>query len=318
MFAKTLFTLSTILPLVLSAPLFGFGDDDENNTPGTSISVQDVESKHLRSAQFTRVAYCSSAAVTSWQCGPPCDVIGKGVKVIQAGGDDGLIPMYFVANDPADNSIIVAHQGTNPTHVLSIVNDIKFLPKDLNATRFASLKGKGLKVHDGFQQTFERTADGVLSAVKQGMADFKTNKVRVAGHSLGAAIAVLDSVMLKQELGDSIDLQTSVFGMPRTGNQEFADFVDSTLGDTFVRITNQNDPVPRLPPRDPFGFQHTSGEIHIKSVDDAGQATELLACPGQENENCADGNNPLSLTGIPNHLGPYFDDISFSELACPA
>jgi hypothetical protein len=44
-----------------------------------------------------------------------------GVKGIAAGGNDDLIPGWFVAYDPAQASIIVAHQGTNPTSLCVIV-----------------------------------------------------------------------------------------------------------------------------------------------------------------------------------------------------
>ncbi|KAF9264031.1 alpha/beta-hydrolase [Marasmius fiardii PR-910] len=316
MLTTTFFALFTLLPLTLSAPLFGIGDDDENNAPTTPLAIKDLESKFLRSAQFARVAYCSSKAVTSLQCGGPCDALGKGVKVFQAGGDDGLVPLYYVANDPTDNSIVVAHEGTDPFNFLSVLNDAEFLLKDLNTTRITSGQGKKIQVHDGFQDTWERTADGVLDAVKRGLNDFKSTKVHVTGHSLGAAIATLDSLMLKQTLDPSIELKTTVFGMPRTGNQEFADFVDATLGTSFNRFTNQNDPVPRVPPQ-LLGYHHTSGEIFIKAVDDNGQATDVVQCPGQENENCGTGNS-LKLDSIANHLGPYFDDISFSKFACPS
>jgi hypothetical protein len=69
------------------------------------------------------------------------------------------------------------------------------------------------------------------------------------------------------------------------------------VGVTFV--SNQNDPVPTVPPKF-LGFQHTSGEIHI--VDDS--QTNLIACPGQDNENCATGNNVLDVS-VQNHLGAY-------------
>lgn len=305
------------IPFALTAPLPFFGsDDDENKTPPTPFTLSNLETQFLRPAQFSRVAYCSSAAVTSWQCGPPCDEIGKGVKVIQAGGDDGLIPMYFVAHDPTTNSIIVAHQGTNSKNLLSILNDAQFLLKPLNSTRF-QFSGD-IKVHDGFQKTFERTADGVLDGVQKGLKDFSATNVIVTGHSLGAAIATFDSLMLKQRLPASVQLTTTVFGMPRSGNKAFADFVDSTLGtsDTYTRITNQDDPVPRVPPQ-AIGYQHASGEIHI--ADD--KAEKNFKCPGQDNESdgCSSGNGILSVLklDVPDHKGPYFDGISFSGSACP-
>ncbi|KAK1228933.1 hypothetical protein PQX77_008026 [Marasmius sp. AFHP31] len=329
MFPKFQFLIVSILAFLVAVPdvlhvfaaptpasLFGIFEDNDAQT--TAVSITDLKSRFLRSAQFAAAAYCSSASITSWQCGAPCQKVGQGVEVILAGGDDGAIPGFFVAHDPSDNSIAVAHQGMNPYDLLSILNVVEVPLEDINSNRFTFAKDKGIKVHDGFQQTFERTADVILEAVKKGLADFDTNKIRVTGHSLGAAVAALDALMIKQELGDSIDLKTTVFGMPRTGNQEFADFVDATLKDTFTRISNQNDPVIRVPVPIPFvlEYQHTSGEIYIRKTTD-GEATDVVACPGQENKNCGDDNDPLDSNGIQNHLGPYFDDISFGDSACP-
>jgi hypothetical protein len=78
----------------LGAPLFGlFGDDDEDDVT-TAVSAQTISDNFIRPAQFSRVAYCSSAAVTSWQCGAPCDSIGKGVNVIQAGGGASVLWLW--------------------------------------------------------------------------------------------------------------------------------------------------------------------------------------------------------------------------------
>jgi hypothetical protein len=92
-------------------------------------------------------------------------------------------------------------------------------------------------------------------------------------------------------------------------------------------MTNQNDPVPTVPPRF-LGFQHPSGEIHV--VDDTQQ--NFVACPGQDNTNCATGNSVLS-ADVSNHkgglenivstftqltisVGPYFDDLTFARSGC--
>ncbi|KAL0573172.1 hypothetical protein V5O48_008782 [Marasmius crinis-equi] len=316
---RTSFLLAVIVPLTFAAPLLGIFKN-KNKTPTTPLAVDDLQSKFLRAAQFTRVAYCSSGAVSSWECGTSCEVIGKGVKVIQAGGDDRLIPGYFVAHDPSTETIVVSHQGTNSKDLLSILNDAQLALKDISTKRFTSAKGKSIEIHDGFQKTFERTADEVLAAVKRGLAEFKSTKVHVTGHSLGGSIATLEALLLRQELDSSIEIETTVFGLPRVGNKEFADFVDEMLGNTFARISNQDDPVPRLPPR-LIGYQHPSGEIHIKAVNGKGQATDVVNCEGQENESdgCSSGNDILNILklDVPEHNGPYFDNISFSSLACP-
>ena len=48
-------------------------------------------------------------------------------------------------------------------------------------------------------------------------------------HETGAAIATMDAILLKQDLDSSVTITTSVFGLPRGGNQAWADFVDSKV-----------------------------------------------------------------------------------------
>ncbi|KAF7317787.1 Lipase-3 domain-containing protein [Mycena kentingensis (nom. inval.)] len=299
MLATLFLSAALLLPsLVRSAP-----------TPTTdAVALTDVESKLRRPALFARAAYCSSAPLTAWKCGTPCTDIGK-VKFLQAGGDEGRIPLYFIAHDIATNSLVVAHQGTSSKNILSILNDAKFALVDLNATRFPQFADQGIKVHDGFQDTFERTADGLLDGVLKGLDETGATQISVTGHSLGAAIATMTGLWLKQNVDASIPVSVTGFGLPRGGNKEWADLLDSEVGVTF--FTNQNDPVPTVPPLF-LGFQHPSGEIH--SVDDT--QNSFLACPGQDNENCATGNSLLDAS-VANHRGPYFDDLSFGGSQCP-
>ncbi|TFK48429.1 alpha/beta-hydrolase [Heliocybe sulcata] len=279
----------------------------------TTVPDTTIEGDFVRPALFSRIAYCSSQAVTSWQCGEQCAAVGPNVKILQAGGDDGLIPMYFIASDPDTESVVVAHQGTNSKSILSIANDVQIALVDLNTTLFPQA-GKDVQVHDGFQKTFERTADGVLSGVRDALNSTGAKKVLVTGHSLGAAVASMDAVMLKMNLDPSISLTTTIFGLPRVGNQEWADLVDSNLGTSFTHITNQNDPVPTVPPQ-LLGYVQPQGEVHIVSANATG-AIQTVACPGTENDNCSDGNSLLDAS-VANHRGPYFQNISMSGSACP-
>ncbi|KAJ6617613.1 alpha/beta-hydrolase [Mycena sp. CBHHK59/15] len=303
-----LISLLCLLPSALSAPIVGVRESAEAAGTPTPISLTTVNATLERPAQFARVAYCSSASITSWSCGAPCEALGN-VTFLQTGGDQGLIPLYYIALDANDQSLVVAHEGTDP-HDLSILNDAQFGLVDLNATRFPQTAGQNVQVHSGFQETFERTADGLLAGVMAGLASTGVNKVVVTGHSLGAALATMTGAMIKAAVDPSVDVTVTTFGLPRGGNQQWADFLDSNVGVTFV--SNQNDPVPTVPPRF-LGFQHSSGEIHI--IDDT--QTNLVACPGQDNENCATGNSLLDVD-VANHLGPYFDDISFGQSQCTA
>ncbi|KAJ7281985.1 alpha/beta-hydrolase [Mycena rebaudengoi] len=305
-----LISLLSLLPAALSAPILGLqlgADVDAATDAPTPLSLEDVTSQLWRPAQFARVAYCSTPSIQDWTCGEPCEQLGK-VTFLQAGGDEGLVPLYFIAVDPKDNSLAVAHQGTDSKNVVSIINDVKFALVDLNTTRFPNAEGLDIKVHDGFQDTFERTADGLLAGVMAGLASTGAKKVSVTGHSLGAAIASMTALMIKQAVPDDVDVVLTGFGLPRGGNKAWADFLDKEVGITWV--SNQNDVVPTVPPRF-LGFQHPAGEVHI--VDDS--QTNFIACPGQDNENCATGNSVIAAS-VSDHKGPYFDDISFGGSQC--
>ncbi|KAJ7093495.1 alpha/beta-hydrolase [Mycena epipterygia] len=305
-----LLALLPLLPAALSRPIFGLGDStssDSDSGATTPFSIADANSTLLRPAQFARVAYCASATITSWTCGAPCEALTN-ITFLQSGGDQGAIPLYYIAHDANEQQLVVAHEGTDAQKLLSILNDAEFGLVPLNASRFPETAGQNITVHDGFQQTFERTADGLLAGVMAGLASTGVKKIAVVGHSLGAALATMTGAMIKNAVDPSIDVTVTGFGLPRGGNPAWADFLDSGVGVTFV--TNQNDPVPTVPPKF-LGFQHPSGEIHIV---DASQ-TNLVSCPGQDNANCATGNSLLAAS-VQNHLGPYFDDITFGGSQC--
>jgi predicted lipase len=106
--------------------------------------------------------------------------------------------------------------------VKSVINSHKTSP-------LTSLFAGGVQVHDGFQATFERTSDTILSTVSSALQNNQVSQVTVVGHSLGAAIAVMDAIFLSEALGPSVQIATTVFGLPRSGNQAWADFVDSSV-----------------------------------------------------------------------------------------
>ncbi|KAJ7628922.1 alpha/beta-hydrolase [Roridomyces roridus] len=301
--------LLSLLPLALSAPLFGFGSSNEATGNPTSVSSATVNSTLSRPALFARAAYCSSSSIESWDCGEPCNSIA-GVKFLQAGGNQGLVPFYYIAYDAQDQSVVVAHEGTDPDNILSLLNDAEFLLEDIDTTRFPQAAGKGIQVHSGFQSTFERTADGILSGVQAALAQNGANKVLVTGHSLGAALATMTGAMIKAAVPPSVDVVITTFGLPRGGNQAWANFLDSNAPVTFV--TNQNDPVPTVPPL-LFGYAHSNGEIHI--TNSAQPSPDIVACPGHDNKHCSTGNSVLD-SSVKNHLGPYFDEITFGAAQC--
>ncbi|THH26543.1 hypothetical protein EUX98_g7640 [Antrodiella citrinella] len=304
-----------LVPHLIAAVPTGFAPGiSARSSPSTAAVSQDVVSSELtRPAFHARAVYCSTASVTALSCGAPCQAL-QGVNVITAGGDGGETPRFYIATDPSIQAVVVAHQGTDPENLLSDANDVEIAHVTMNTTLFPGA-AKGVEVHDGFQATQGRTADLVLSTVKSALSSSGFKTVLVTGHSLGAAVAVLDATMLKMQLSSDISIKSVTFGQPRVGNQAFANMVDSLLSG-FVRVTNQHDIVPIVPP-ELLGYEQVSGEIHITTVDSTTGVATLVSCPGQENSNCADSNSILNVS-IANHLGPYFNGISFGAAACPA
>lgn len=130
----------------------GVGSTSDAKT--TAVSQDDITNNLVRPALFSRAAYCSAGAVENWQCGDSCDALPN-VKVLTAGGDDGLIPGFFIAHDVDKNTIVVAHQGTDPKNFLSDLNDLKFSQVDANTTVLPSA-GSALKYSWGHHITHPR------------------------------------------------------------------------------------------------------------------------------------------------------------------
>ena len=129
----------------------------------------------------------------------------------------------------------------------------------------------------------------------------RVSSVVVIGHSLGAALALLDSVYLPLHMPAGTSVRMIGYGLPRVGNAAFADYVDATLSRNVTHINNQEDPVPIVPSKF-LGYVHPTGEIHIQ---DSGAWD---ACPGQDNpsELCIVGDVPTVFQGnLSNHDGPY-------------
>ena len=138
------------------------------------------------------------------------------------------------------------------------------------------------------------------------------SSVAITGHSLGAALALLDSVYLPLHLPAGTYVRMVGYGMPRVGNSAFADYVDGMHSAdgaiaTVTHINNKKDPIAIIPGRF-MGFGHPAGEVHIQ--DDPGNS--WVACPGHDNPSplCSVGDVPNVIqSNLLDHIGPYDDGI---------
>ncbi|KAF8634616.1 hypothetical protein AX15_000821 [Amanita polypyramis BW_CC] len=246
---------------------------------------------------FASAAYCQPNTTISWSCGESCDG-NLGFIPYASGGDGSSVQFWYVGYSPLLESVIVGHQGTDPSQIEAIATDLDVARERLNSTLFPGVPS-AVRVHSGFAGEQAKTATDVLSAVKTALLVNSASKVAVVGHSLGAAIALLDSVYLPLHLPVGVTVSTFGYGMPRVGNQAFADYVDSHLN--LTHINNMKDLVPIVPSIF-LGYHHPSGEVHIT------EAGPWVSCPGQDNPStmCSVGDVPNIFAGnVSNHHGPY-------------
>lgn len=249
--------------------------------PGLAISRADVSVVTQISSiqladlapytEFARAAYCSPTIVTGWNCGQACEAV-PGFEVSLTGGDGNNIQYYYVGYWPTENTVVVAHEGTDPTQLLSDLTDASVLMGPLDPVLFPGIDSS-VEVHSGFANEHALTASIILEEVMSLISQYNTNSVTLVGHSLGGALAELDCVFMALNLPSSIAIKGVTYGTPRVGNTAWAALFDSLISD-FQRINNKEDIVPIVPGR-LLGFSHVQGEVHIVSD---GYAVQ---CPGE-------------------------------------
>ncbi|EUC59126.1 lipase [Rhizoctonia solani AG-3 Rhs1AP] len=263
----------------------------------TAISAMSAAavSTYAPYASFASAAYCGT--VSTWTCAQ-CKNL-PGFVPYTAGGDGDAVPKWYVGWWPTQSTVVVGHQGTNPAQLESLLTDAEVVMNSLSTSLFPGISSS-VKAHDGFMKAHADTATIILAAVKALLAAQSASKVLAIGHSLGGAIATLDALYFKLNLPSTVSIKAVTFGLPRVGNQDFANLIDSKITD-FSHVTNEKDLVPTIPGRF-LGYVHPSGEKHIVA------AGSWYACVGQDNTNvdCSTGAVPNIFDGnTKDHAGPY-------------
>jgi len=246
---------------------------------------------------YASTGYCSAASTIAWDCGTNCEA-NPTFKPVASGGNGDGTQYWFVGYDPTLETVIVSHQGTDPEEILPLITDADIVLTNLDSSLFPGISSS-IEVHSGFADEQAKTATDVLAAVQQTMSTYGASHVTIVGHSLGAAISLLDAVYLPLHISDAT-FSFVGYGLPRVGNQAFANYVDAQPTKV-THINNEEDPIPICPGMF-LGFVHPSGEVHIE---DSG---EWANCPGQDNpsDQCIVGDVPTIFEGDESdHDGPY-------------
>ncbi|CAE6464664.1 unnamed protein product [Rhizoctonia solani] len=256
----------------------------------TPLSAAEINS-YIIYAQFARVGYCPPSKTINWTCGEACNSIPD-FTPYAAGGDDSIVPYWYVGYHAGSHSVVMSNQGTDFDKLEAIIIDAQIGQKNLNSTLFTGISQE-VKVHSGFAEIQAMSAEAKLAAVQSAMVSSGTDTVTLTGHSLGGAISLLDSLYLSLNL-PSATIKVVTHGMPRVGNNEFANLIDSRITD-LSRITNMQDPVPILPGRR-LDYAHPSG------------TGSWVSCAGHDNTDisCTTGAVPTIFDGnSKDHIGPY-------------
>ncbi|KAI0322823.1 lipase [Amylostereum chailletii] len=247
---------------------------------------------------YASAAYCEPSTTVNWSCGSNCDA-NSGFQPFASGGNGDDIQFWYVGFDPSLKTVIVGRQGTDTQSIEAVLTDVNIKRRKLDTTLFPGISSS-IEVHDGFADSQAKSANDILVAVRSTLSKNSSKSVTVVGHSLGAALGLIDSVFLSLQLGSGVKVTTIGYGLPRVGNEAFANYVDAHQHVT--HISNKKDPVPIIPGRG-LGFAHPSGEVHI-AVDNS----DWNSCPGQDSTA-----TDCTIYDVPNifesdsddHDGPY-------------
>ncbi|KAL8769818.1 MAG: hypothetical protein Q9209_004256 [Squamulea sp. 1 TL-2023] len=119
-------------------------------------------------------------------------------------------------------------------------------------------------IHRGFKNSWHEVKHAVMENMKKAVQRHPSYRIIVTGHSLGGAIATIAAAELRR-IDDHFARETELytFGSPRIANKEAARWLSEQSHYSW-RITNENDLVPRLPPRE-IGYHHTEPEYWISA-----------------------------------------------------
>ena len=176
-----------------------------------------------------------------------------GCEIIYLWSDDAQYPSFCLAwKLIGTNVCFVAVRGT--MSLAEVIVDLDYGQKPLPQTDQAL----GILVHSGFTDLYER----IRPELEQALPDKSLATVYVCGHSLGAGIATLCAIGLRQ--AGFIRVATYLFASPRVGNKALRNYIDVTLGMPVFRLENTCDVVPTLPlsvcpnfeePTEPFMYE---------------------------------------------------------------
>ncbi|CAJ1400601.1 unnamed protein product [Effrenium voratum] len=137
------------------------------------------------------------------------------------------------------------------------------------------------KVHRGFYKSWQSLESQTLRALSE--LGCEKRPVRLSGHSLGGAMAMLAAFQLSFNFTIK-ELYT--FGQPRVGDQGWVDAFEARMAKAnvaYFRVTDYMDPVPHLPPAWLMGYRHAAPEVWYNAT----MLKRYKKCKGPDDDTCS-------------------------------
>ncbi|KAF2796088.1 alpha/beta-hydrolase [Melanomma pulvis-pyrius CBS 109.77] len=252
--------------------------------------------------QYAAAAYCSNnhdspgdeISCNSGNC--PLAQAAKTTSVLEFEFTEAT---GFVAVDDTNQLIVVSFRGSYSPEDWATNLDLGVVNTNLCS---------GCTAHRGFWNSWLKSRDRVLAAVKTSLQAHPKYQVVSTGHSLGGALATLAAADLRNN-GYSVALYS--FGAPRIASLKLSKYISDQPGGNY-RITHWNDLVPQLPPVW-MNFAHISPEYYIKKLSlQSVDASNIQVYEGNLNwfgNGIFVGNGGWLVTDIGAHLW-YFNAIT--------
>jgi hypothetical protein len=230
----------------------------------------------LEYAKLASAAYCGKQAVEHWDC-PHCKALKNNITDIRVCKAPADYTIAFVGRWEGDCVLSIEGTGT----WTSMWTDLEWYQTKpvvpwWNCTN--------CEIHAGYMSSWK----GYDSCVQEKFADIgcsrNTSKLRITGHSMGAAISAI--AMMSLEAQGWTVREGYNFGMPRTGNRQFAAAFSEQFAGRFWRLTHHKDIIVQVPPeiwKVRWSYQHVGSEIFYNHKVDDG----YLYCGEPEDFNCS-------------------------------
>ncbi|KAL6970315.1 hypothetical protein U1Q18_030014 [Sarracenia purpurea var. burkii] len=214
--------------------------------------------------EYASAVYLSDLTeLITWTCSR-CDDLTEGFEMIELVVDVPNCLQGFVGVAKNLNAIVIAFRGTHGNSIQNWIEDLYWKQLDLNYPGLPDAM-----VHHGFYFAYHNTTvrPGIVNAVRRAKELYGDINVMVTGHSMGGAMAAFCGLDLV--VNNKIhNVQVVTFGQPRIGNAAFASYYSLLVPNT-IRVTNDHDIVPHLPPYYPRlkqkTYHHFAREVWLRN-----------------------------------------------------